>query len=396
MTSVTYVENCFLLFFELVEEKKISLESSDVSPIRNFVNIMSDDRPLTRSQANFVLRLLGKYQSKINHHGIDISDIIQTPLWKNPFREIDNSKSISLESNNNQITYILARFPFSFKDTFFDEFLLKDRSKAIWDHDVKSQRIKLLDINLINFVECAKKYNFIISGEILDLAERLEEYWANEESLIPHSILLDNAVVLVNASSAVMDFFNAHKKNNIYHDLILAKSMGFFLRKEPTNKIEKISAAEENKFWINSFETLIDILQSSDHFPAVVILDRASDNVSWAQHFISVYEKMNLPISDVKICYRFSNEIDDGRKFNDWVKDLDLGKNLDQGKIFICLHKPPKWMFKDNFDVKIIVTNGIYPNVNSITDSMVESFHTVLFSTDIKPSEKRNKKIVQL
>ncbi len=38
-----------------------------------------------------------------------------------------------------------------------------------------------------------------------------------------------------------------------------------------------------------------------------------------------------------------------------------------EGQIFICQHKPPKWMFKDDFKIKMIVSNVLYPSTNNIT-----------------------------
>ena len=53
-------------------------------------------------------------------------------------------------------------------------------------------------------------------------------------------------------------------------------------------------------------------------------------------------------------------------------------------------------MLKDEFDVKIVISNGIFPSTNTTTESLIDSHHTVFFLGDIKPSEKRKKKIVEL
>ena len=396
MLSSVYVEDYFLLFFDLVKVGKIRLEPLDISPVRNFVDTISDDKALTKSQSNFILRILSKYRAFIINHEIQIDEVLLNPEWKKPFREIDTAKKISLSVDKDQVKYILAKFPFSFKETFFKDFLLDNRSASLWDHEEKVQKVKLLDVNLINFVECAKRHNFYIEQEIIDIVDQLEEFWNDEEQVIPYSKVVNDSVMLFNATESASNFFDANRRNNLSYDLILAKAMGFVLKETPTNKIEAIAAVEENKFWISSVNGLIELTKTIEHYPMVVVLDRASDDKEWARQFVDTYRQSGLPISDIKICYRCSNDNDIGKEFNNWVKDHDLGKNLETGKIFICLHKPPKWMFKENFDAKITVTNAIYPNINNITDSLVESSHLVLFVSEIKPSEKRNKKIVAL
>lgn len=396
MLSSVYVEDYFITFFDLVKNGKIRLDPLDISPARNFVDTINDDKALTRSQANYILRLLTKYRAFIVNNGIQLDSVLSNPEWKKPFREIDTTRKIYLNTDRDQIKYILAKFPFSFKETFFKDFLLEHRPASTWDPDEKAQRIKLLDVNLINFVECAKKHNFYIEQEILDIVEQLEEYWNEEEQVVPYSKVIDNSVILFNATEWSLAYFNEHRKNQIYYDLILAKSMGFILKDEPVSRVEIIASTEENKFWLSSIDGFIELTKTIDHYPIVVVLDRASSDTEWSRQFVDTYVNMGLPITDIKICYRYSNDSSNGKEFNDWVKDNNLGKDLENGKFFICLHKPPKWMFKETFDAKLIATNAIYPNINNVTDSLVESSSLVLFVADIKPSEKRNKKIVSL
>jgi hypothetical protein len=396
MVTSVYVEDLFLSFYNLTKKRLVSVDYKDQSAIFSLAETLNDNKPITKSQSNLILRLLDKYQTAADKHIPGVGVTILTPSWKMAFREVDNSKKLSLETDSNHIVFILAKFPFAFKETFLKEFLLDSRSTATWDPELKVQRIKLLDVNIVSFIEAARKHRFEIDYNLIDLVERVEELWSDEDNYVPHAVIKDNSVHLVNASQEVIEYYQNNKTENFNHNILLAKSMGYVLKSNCENFVEAIAANHSNKFWITSVADTIKIISSAEQYPAVIILDRASNAVEWTKNFVDEYLNCNLPVSDLKICYRFTNTEPGGKEFNEWVKDQELGKDLTTGKIFICLHKPPKWMIKDEFKFKAVITNAIYPSMNTNTDAILDSHSLVIYSSSIKPSEKRNNKIVEL
>jgi hypothetical protein len=53
-------------------------------------------------------------------------------------------------------------------------------------------------------------------------------------------------------------------------------------------------------------------------------------------------------------------------------------------------------LFKDEQDVKILVTNNIYPPTNTLAKEWFGSHPCVLYLGDTKPTEQRGQKIVEL
>jgi site-specific recombinase XerD len=53
-------------------------------------------------------------------------------------------------------------------------------------------------------------------------------------------------------------------------------------------------------------------------------------------------------------------------------------------------------MFNKDFELKIFASNSIYPSVNNITSALISSHPNVFYFDEIKPSPKRNLKIVSL
>jgi hypothetical protein len=397
MLSSVYAEDVFLQFYSLVDNSVFSIEQRDREPIESFYTTIVDNKQLTKSQANFIIRLLSKYKNDIDSRVVGVEETIDNPRWKNSFREIDNSKKLSLYVDDNHIKYLLVKFPFSFKETYVKEFIGNSRNISVWDTELKTQKVKMLDINLVSFVDLARKHKFEIDSDLLDAVETVEEFWNDQLDYIPYSAVENNQVVLKNATESSISYFNLHRTGNLDKDLFLAKTLGYVAyNREHLNFLDKIVSSEENKFWIKTTESLLNLISTIDSWPAVIILDRATDTIEWCNDFIKILNETENQNIKTKICFRFPNTDSKGSAFNQWVKDNRFGADLREGQLFICNHKPPKWMFKDEFDVKILISNGIYPSTNTLTESFSDSHHTVFFLGDIKPSEKRKKKIVEL
>jgi hypothetical protein len=397
MLSSVYAEDVFLQFYSLVDDSVFSIEQRDREPIESFYTTIVDNKQLTKSQANFIIRLLSKYKNDIGSRIIGIEETIDNPRWKNSFREIDNSKKLSLYIDDNHIKYLLVKFPFSFKEIYVKEFIGNSRNISVWDTELKTQKVKMLDVNLVSFVDLARKHKFEIDSDLIDAVETVEEFWNDQLDYIPYSAVENNQVVLKNATETSLSYFNLHRTGNVDKDLFLAKTLGYVAyNREHLNFLDKIVSSEENKFWIKTTESLLNLISSINSWPAVIILDRATDTIDWCNDFIKILNESGNQNLKTKICFRFPNSDSKGSAFNQWVKDNGFGADLREGQLFICNHKPPKWMFKDEFDVKILISNGIYPSTNTLTESFSDSHHTVFFLGDIKPSEKRKKKIVEL
>jgi len=397
MLSSVYTEDIFLEFYYLVDRNIISVEHRDVEPIESFYNTISSGKQLTRSQSNFIIRILSKYIHNIDDKIDGVKETIENPKWKNSFREIDNTRSLSLHVDENHVKYLLVKFPFAFKDTYAKEFTGGSRNLSAWDVELKVQKIKLLDVNLVSFVDLARKYKFEIDSTVIDAVDTVEEYWNDQLDYIPYCVVEDQAVNLKNATESSIDYFEKNKTGNIDQDLFLAKTLGYTAHnREPITFIDRIVTSDENKFWIKTTESLLTILKNINKWPVVIVLDRATDTIDWCSQFIDTLTETGNQDIKTKICFRYPNTETRGSAFNQWIKDSGFGADMKEGQIFICNHKLPKWMLKDEFDVNILVSNGIYPSTNTTTESLMDSHHTVFFLGDIKPSEKRKKKIVEL
>jgi hypothetical protein len=399
MLSSQYIEDIFIEFYRYVASDRISVQWQDSTPISSFANVILDGRDLTKAQADYVLRILTKYKAKAKLEDLDYELLIINPLWKKSFRVIDHSRKVQAEINNDGIVQICLKFPYDFKKTFDLEFsdLLPTNSGKSWDPERKLRVIPVYDINMIKLHDFLDKHDFELDDSFVEIVSHIEEAWDQQDSLVPYSTVENDVVVLKNTVEDTDNWWKENKSGNLKQDMFVAKSMGYPVRlhKSPESSLEKISTSPEHMFWLQNNISFFELYNQLTTGSVCVILDRTSDIHEWIRNFVLNSTQAGVNRGDIKICFRESDLNKKGR-FNEWIREQGLGGSVDTGRIFIFENKPAKWLFSKDVDVKIIVTNNLYPNTNTMTQQWIEHHPCVVYLGDIKPSQKRNKKIVQL
>lgn len=391
MLSSHYVEDIFLEFYDLIHLKGIKVETPDLTALTSFYNIVVIDNPLTQNQGNFLLKILRKYQPLYAKLGYDYAPALVSPAWKTPFRIIDLSKKIWIEKTEDKKVIVCIKFPYQIKNEFDHEF--KDINSSTWDHERKMRFVSLYDCNPIQLHDFVSRHNFEIDDSFLITLGEVEEIWQTQDKIVPYCEVIDNTVQLKNCNEDTAIWWNEHRKNNIEHDLLLAKSMGFTFKGTPVSLVEKIAHAKSNQFWLKTNCELFSLYKSTDG-KMCIVLDRVGDTKEWLQKFVNDADATGIPRADIKVCFRADK--DEDQTINTWIKDQGLGGKVEEGKILIFNHKPAKWLFKEQDSVKIVVSNNLYPSTNMISRDWFDSHPCVIYLGDIKPSEARKQKIVEL
>lgn len=363
----------------------------------NFQNILDNNENLTQNQANLLVKILKKYQSVAEHHNLSCKDYLDNPQWKRPFRILDLTRKIFLKHQENNELIICLKFPFALKESFDLEFPSRSNDYVIstWDVEEKIRKIPFDHINIVHLHDWAKQNHFEFSEDFLSLVNLVENFWNIEEKISPHSVIFDNFVVLINSTQDADEYFEKNRSGNIEQDLFLAKSMNFPLKlnTKPKTTIEKICAVEKNIFWIKEIEKFFQLCEKIQG-KICVLIDRASERETWLKKFVEIAEKYPTERESIRVCFR--DDKHDRGNFNQWVKDNRLGGSVNSGKYLIFENKPAKWLFKDNVDVKIIVTNNLYSNSNAWVNDWLASHPCVIHLSDVRPILKREKNIDSL
>jgi hypothetical protein len=228
------------------------------------------------------------------------------------------------------------------------------------------------------------------------LVDTVAEIWDQQEQIIPRAELVNNSVVLINASEDALNFYQSHRTDNINHDLFLAKSMGYpiQLNRSPVTHVETICQETSKYFWLKVNSDFFNLYKEINGVACILVDRNTQDVVAWLEKFVGSADIAGVPRSEIKVCFR--DPIEKKSKLNEWVKDNNLGGKVEGGKILIFLHKPPKWLFKDNIDVKIVITNSYTPINEPTISSWLAAHPCVCYLGEIKPTPIRKQKIVSL
>jgi hypothetical protein len=394
LTSV-FAEDLIEKFYEFVYDKNLPIQSQDHPPLESFYLKIINREQLTNNQANFAIKLLEKYRTLATAAGFHYSADLSAIQWKQPFRVLDLSKKIYVEKDDAGKAWICLKFPYQLKKQFEDEIdsIVDYHKKSFWDPELKVRKLSLYDFNLIHLHEFATKHNFEIDDSFMLAVGEVEEIWQNSENVAPYSTSLNESVFLHNASSDAGHFWNIKAIGTYEDNLLLAKSMGYVFDGKPKNTVEKIASSPENSFWIKHNHELFDIYKKITG-KICVVLDRTGNILTWLQQFVADADRAGIIRDDIKVCFRENKENNSG--VNDWIKAAGVGGKVETGRILIFEYKPAKWLFKQADDVKMLVTNNLYPPTNQIAKDWFTAHPCVIYLGDIKPSEQRGQKIVEL
>ncbi len=397
MSKSPYIEDIFNEFYLLTATQRLLVSKQDLTATYSLQEYcINDERYLTLNQGNYLLKILSRYQDESAQLGLDYKNNLISPVWKKNFRTLDLSKRVFVEQDKNKKLWICLKFPFSLKETFDKEIKsdLSNSDNNRWDHDRKLRMVEVYKHNVMHINEFVNHHGFEIDDSFLSLVSEVEEIWQQQDSITAYSLIDDRGVHLINACMDAETYFN-EKKNGVYeHDIFLAKNMGYPLRtsKNPESVLEIICSKSANQFWLKENNKFFDLHKMAGGKSAILLDRNTKDLLGWVKKFVSDAEIAGCK-EDIKVCFRESSE--ESSELNSWIKENRLGGKVEQGKIYIFLQKPPKWLFRDKIDVKIIGTNCYVPPLSdSVTSPWLFAHPCLCYLGTFKPTVVRNHKIV--
>jgi len=392
MSKIRNIEELFVEFYDIVQRRGHQLQYFDQNASYSFyINILSD-KALTKNQGTYIVKILKKYKSLLESEGHDVVGLLNSLPWKRDFRIIDNAKKASIEFDDDGIPWICLQFPFALKSVFDSEFA--DHSNTFWDHDKKIRKLALYQTNFLKVESFVEKNDFELDNSFLDYKDQIDDIWQNQEDYAPYCEIVDNAVMLRNQTVEASEYWENNKVGVVAKDLLLAREMGYFLKKNRLETaVEKIAASNKNLFWTKGIKDFFEIYKSTDS-KVCLILDRSSDYFSWMKFFINFADNQGISRKEIKVCFR-----EDGKansQVNQWIKDNSVGGKISDGKIFIFLNSPAKWLYKDLDSFKIIATNGLFPFTSKTLQCLLNHHPCVINVSESKPSKQREIEIEEL
>jgi hypothetical protein len=367
MSDVVYFEDFYLKFYQAMNFCS-SFEYNDEVAANDFYHLILTDQSLTRKQGMYLKKIILKYKDHLDY---DVEEQLKNCTWKNEFRVLDEERKVTLDQEDG-IYYINFKFPYSLKAKFDETF--KDQSAMYWDRDKRVKKLSLYDNDIIKVLEFSRQHKFVIDSSLLQAEALYDEINEQKEHIEPYVYSKDGLINLKNCSTDTVDFFNKHRQNIFYKDLLLCKKMGLpFKGKLDSSLLNSIFSSNESIIRLQSIVDLFDFFRLfQEHI--YIVLDKNQDYLAWTKWFINQADAYTVERKDLKICFRER----ENKSFNEWVKTQGLGGPIGDEKIFLFLGSPAKWIFKDKKLLSVPVynshTNYSHRKGNSLLTSQGLSF----------------------
>ena len=339
---------------------------------------------LTDRQHELAKSKLLEYKEQFIRYGFDNleNDIDSLRM---PLRQIDRQKTISLQDRNNKIT-IAVRFPFSKKMIKHIEFLQRLQTQKNYDNKSKTHFIDFNEYNLFQIIFKLKDCNFEVQKELLEYYRLLKIMKDDKENNAPgiygfeiknlHAKAIDYAVTSIGEPN--VDNLVAYKdRENLlglkhFDDVELQKAISNLqpLTKKIMQRTNSMIFIDDNEY---TFNNIVESVLELYRFPLLIVLpkDKEYDILS---HTYKSFKNI-IPNERISVLFRLDNDNEEGRDFNQFVKNNELNSPLDNLTkiVYISSNKIPKPLIASDWypELGIVIKNfRLMRNIQTYIDNI--------------------------
>ena len=237
----------------------------------------------TEKQGRLALALLKRYHTLYKQFNIDLSDLLHDPVYQQPFRVIENVKTVEQYQHADGRELIDIKFPYNEKLISLLRILKNKKADrfvpATYNGESKKWTMQYTELTCYYATLIAVRYNFkIVTPHILnDFEEIKKEKLAYRPPVITQK---NNNIIMENANESLTEWWNTNYKNkNTLHQFDVLKNLSIpsSIPRTVTEKntlAERIATSMHTSLWINrqqhSRVEFLQALEELDAFPAMV------------------------------------------------------------------------------------------------------------------------------
>ena len=370
----------------------------------------------TEKQGKLAVLLLKRYHTLFQKFKIDITQLLDTPVFKEPFRIISFEKSIKKITHESK-EYIELKFPYTSKLIQLVRCLKHQKTQGLlnisYDGDSKKWIMPYSEVVVYYCVLIAARYDFKFYD--LDLLEVFQDIKREKlQYKKPLITVTSQTIEHKHVTKSFRDWWQhqmSHKKFIIQCDSLKNLGIETIFKISPRTLTEKIAFANKKDCYIDrntySKTNLLKALQDLDSLPALVPVGHDFSDIKDVDEIFSWYDafkQVGIKIDQVAWGFTMSPPPDfrkskDGsflhlyesypKKLPDYQKEImfkrwnDLyvtskaDKEInDNTKIIFAKLKIPRTLIKSRIKIKSafnMLSSEHFPNVSDTMSKMVEN-----------------------
>ena len=335
----------------------------------------------TERQAELALKILDR--NRDSYAVVEnFTNLLQNPIFKNPFRIVDTAKTISIARVDNN-EFIAVKYPFNHKTNNALSFI----SKKTYDKNLKALLISLNENNIVRLVEFGRG-DFDIDSRLLDYYKKIKDIQNNPENYVP-CIDWNNTVELKNTTNSMEKFFAANMNGSDLHDMLLSKLMGLYLTNAAKSHVtnssihpltKSIILEKHRRFAIKNYNNIdiCNFLSEVDTWPVLLVMNDDKSSTTILNQWTHSLTAAGVDRRHISVLFRSQTD----RLFNEFVKNNSLNNLVtEETKVVVIKYKTPKILYKIDFRPKIVIsTSAFYAH---FTNQRIIDYHPlVMYYTD--------------
>lgn len=378
-----------------------NLDSRETQMIDSLCEQLDRGTNLTEKQGIVALRLLKKCKEQLRPELPKIDDILENPVWKNPFRVLSTAKRYGIDqrekSPNVYEKYIFVEFPYD--STIVEAFKKRNTSindfhRGTWNLNSRKWEFALSESNILWLGDYLRDAEFEVDEEFLKLYNSADQIRNNIEHHLPMLVYKDNKYKIENLPGG----FQAPEISDLTEALFVARNYGVTCWDDTvesqvhtvnplTRKI--LESNIRNRPWINSETTKIgefatDLLNFSDK---ILIVIPGGSELSLTKKWVDFAISLGIDNSQMSVMFRLPNSQAD---FNQYVKDEHLNNPIsDSTKIVFVNTKITKPIIKSGIRFDVVINLGYYNYMHHTMETMVENAPLLVYYNIKEPAKTR-------
>jgi len=236
----------------------------------------------TEKQGKLAVSLLKRYHTLFQKYNIDLTKLLNNPVFNRPFRVIDYEKSIEKYEDDDG-EWIEFKFPYNEKLIRLVRNLKNKKTQTlvpmIYDGEQKKWKISCTEITVYFCVLIAIRYDFkFITPELLDLYEEIKKEKISYRP--PIIVLKENKLRIENATESLTDWWhNNYADKSFLHQCDILKNLeidnmvNFTITKTST-LADRIAINKNKEIYVDrdswSKKDFLNALLKLDSLPALV------------------------------------------------------------------------------------------------------------------------------
>ena len=189
------------------KNKPISLANYDVSFVNNAVRSINNGDGLSDRQRELSVKLVKKYIRQFGKIGIDVTGIVNTPVFSSTLRQVNRTRMISLDDNA-----IIIRFPYN--KTMINEFKSLAKKlralKAEWNKQNKQYEVDYNEYNLLQVYRWGLKHKFEYSNDAKALVKECKDIENNRHKYAIQFVIENKKSYLRNAPGSLQQWWDSN------------------------------------------------------------------------------------------------------------------------------------------------------------------------------------------